>query len=108
MRVVVCHDQKGNSSAKCDRKKKPPEEISCNSEPCPIWNAHKQKIWRCETPKKDQSTSILIGTDFGLDKVIYRRRRRHNLKWAEDKSPSSRQNLAIILSPKSSSFPLLR
>ena len=37
-RIVACRDSNGNSSLDCNAEKKPPEEISCNSEPCPVWN----------------------------------------------------------------------
>ncbi|XP_071745117.1 A disintegrin and metalloproteinase with thrombospondin motifs 9 isoform X2 [Lepeophtheirus salmonis] len=37
-RIVVCQDYTGNPSSLCDETKKPPEIVSCNSEPCPKWN----------------------------------------------------------------------
>ncbi|CAG0917322.1 unnamed protein product [Notodromas monacha] len=38
LRQVVCQDEEGRSSEKCNLQTKPRETLHCNSDPCPAWN----------------------------------------------------------------------
>ena len=37
-RIVMCRDMNGNQSSQCDEKKRPLDQMTCNTDPCPIWN----------------------------------------------------------------------
>ena len=37
-RAVECVDMHGNKSIQCDDGKKPLPQMTCNTDPCPIWN----------------------------------------------------------------------
>ena len=37
-RVVMCQDVNENQSSQCDDEKRPQDQMTCNTDPCPIWN----------------------------------------------------------------------